>query len=152
MAPEEKIAGADERLKLYPPQELSEKAYIKSLDEYKKMWEESVNDPYKFWGDMAETLDWYKKWDKVFSWDQEKNLVEWFAGGKLNVSYNCLDRHVKGGKRDKLAIVWEPDEPGFSKTFTYQQLLDDVCRFANVLKKHGVKKGDRVCIYLPMIP
>ena len=152
MAPDEKIAGADERLKLYPPQELSEKAYIKSLDEYKKMWEESVNDPDKFWGDMAETLDWYKKWDKVFTWDQEKNDVEWFSGGKLNVSYNCLDRHVKGGKRDKLAIVWEPDEPGPSRTYTYQQMLDEVCRFANVLKKRGVKKGDRVCIYLPMIP
>jgi acetyl-CoA synthetase len=152
MAPDETLAGAEERTKLYPPEELSEKAYIKSLDEYKKMWEESVNDPDAFWGKMAETLDWYKKWDKVFTWDQENQEVEWFSGGKLNVSYNCLDRHVKGGRRDKLAIVWEPDEPGPSRTYTYQQMLDEVCRFANVLKKRGVKKGDRVCIYLPMIP
>jgi acetyl-CoA synthetase len=101
---------------------------------------------------MAETLDWFDKWDTVYSWDESKHELTWFAGGKLNVSYNCLDRHCKTAKRDKIAIIFEPDEPGPSKTFTYQQLLDEVCRFANVLKKHGIKKGDRVCIYLPMIP
>jgi len=137
---------------IYPPEELSKGAYIKSFEEYKKLYDRSINDVDKFWGEMAESLDWFKKWDKVYEWDESKHELKWFAGGKLNVSYNCLDRHCKTEKRDKVAIIFEPDEPGPSKTFTYQQLLDEVCRFANVLKKHGVKKGDRVCIYLPMIP
>jgi acetyl-CoA synthetase len=101
---------------------------------------------------MAETLDWVRKWDKVFNWDDKEYKHTWFEGGKLNVSYNCLDRHLKTDKRDKIAYIWEADEPGQSKTLTYQQLYDEVCKFANVLKKYGVKKGDRVCIYLPMIP
>ena len=148
----DKIVGVEERTTLYPPAELSEKAHIKSFEEYEKMWERSIKDPEGFWGEMGETLDWFKKWDRVFTWDKEENECEWFPGGKLNVSYNCLDRQVKGGRRDKFAIIWEPDEPGPGRTYTYQQMLDEVCRFANVLKKQGVKKGDRVCIYLPMIP
>ncbi len=143
---------ADKRTILYPPEELSKNAYIKSMDEYKEMYDRSIEDGDAFWGEMAETLDWYKKWDNVYSWDEKECKCTWFAGGKLNVSYNCLDRHVKAGKGDKVAIIWEPDEPGDGKTYTYGQLLDEVCKFANVLKKHGVKKGDRVCIYLPMIP
>ncbi|HEY5502758.1 MAG TPA: acetate--CoA ligase [Candidatus Anoxymicrobiaceae bacterium] len=151
------MAGPDEEKtpevqKIYPPEELSKGAYIKTFDEYKKMHDRSINDPDAFWAEMAETLDWFDKWDTVYSWDESKHELTWFAGGKLNVSYNCLDRHCKTAKRDKIAIIFEPDEPGPSKTFTYQQLLDEVCRFANVLKKHGIKKGDRVCIYLPMIP
>jgi acetyl-CoA synthetase len=152
------MAGADQEKAegegriIYPPEELSKNAYIKSMDEYRDIYDRSINDVDNFWGEMGESLDWYKKWDTVFTWDEKEHECTWFDGGKLNVSYNCLDRHCANGKRDKIAIIWEPDEPGNSKTFTYQQLLDDVCRMANALKKHGVKKGDRVCIYLPMIP
>jgi acetyl-CoA synthetase len=140
------------REKIYPPEEISRNAYIKSMEQYREMYKRSIEDPDGFWGEMAETLDWYKKWDTVYSWNPETCECTWFAGGKLNVSYNCLDRHCKAGKSDRVAIIWEPDEPGEGRTYTYGQLLDEVCRFANVLKKYGVKKGDRVCIYLPMIP
>ncbi len=150
--PTEDDKAEGEAQTIYPPEELSRNAWIKSMDEYKEIYDRSVNDVDNFWGEMAETLDWYKKWDTVFNWDDKEHKLSWFDGGKINVSYNCLDRHCKTEKRDKVAIIFEPDEPGHSKTFTYQQILDDVCRFANVLKKHGVKKGDRVCIYLPMIP
>lgn len=152
------MAGADEgkaagegRI-IYPPEELSRNAHIKSMDEYRKIYDRSINDVDGFWGEMGETLDWYRKWDTVFTWDEKEHNCTWFAGGKLNVSYNCLDRHCENGKGDKVAIIWEPDEPGENRKITYRQLLDDVCRMANVLKKHGVAKGDRVCIYLPMIP
>jgi len=136
----------------YPPEELSKAAYVKSFEEYKKIYDRSINDVDNFWGEMAESLDWIKKWDTVYDWNESKHELTWFAGGKLNASYNCLDRHCKAGKGDKVAIIFEADEPGPGLKLTYQQLLDDVCRFANVLKKHGVKKGERVCIYLPMIP
>ncbi len=149
-ADKEKSKGEDQII--YPPEELSKKAYIKNMDEYKRIHDRSLNDADNFWSEMAETLDWYKKWDTVSTWDEKSHDCTWFAGGKLNVSYNCLDRHCTTDKRDKIAIIWESDEQGSSKTFTYQQLLDEVCRFANALKKQGVKKGDRVCIYLPMIP
>ncbi len=143
-------AGGERKI-LYPPEQLSKNAYVKNMDEYKAMYDRSINDVDAFWGEMAETLDWYKKWDNVYSWDVATSQCTWFAGGKLNVSYNCLDRHVKAGKGDKVAIKWEGDEPGNNKTITYGEMLDQVSRFANVLKKYGVKKGDRVCIYLPMI-
>ena len=148
------MAGPEEEKvpMIYPPEEISKGAYIKSFDEYKDMWDRSMNDVDNFWGEQAETLDWVKKWDTVYTWDESKHELTWFAGGKLNVSYNCLDRHVESGKGDKVALIFEPDEPGPNTKITYKQLLDDVCKFANVLKKHGVKKGDRVCIYLPMIP
>jgi acetyl-CoA synthetase len=133
-----------------PPKEFSEKAYIKSMDEYKKIYQASIKDPVKFWGEMAEQLDWYKKWNKVFIEDFKEGKHEWFVGGKLNVSYNCLDRHINTFRKNKAALVWEGDI-GDSKVLTYQQLYREVCKFANVLKKHGVKKGDRVSIYLPMI-
>src|SRR4030043_8270 len=142
----------DKREKLFPPEELSKNAYIKNMDEYQKMYQRSIDDVDAFWGEMAETIDWYKKWDSIYEWDPEECKNSWFAGGKLNGSYNCLDRHIKNGKKDRVAIIWEADEPGDGKTYTYGQLLDEVCGFANVLKKYGVKKGDRVCIYLPMIP
>ncbi|MCD6299579.1 MAG: acetate--CoA ligase [Dehalococcoidales bacterium] len=133
-----------------PPPELSKQAYIKSLDEYKKIYERSVTDPEGFWGELAEQLDWYKKWDKVLVEDFANAKHEWFVGGKLNVCYNCLDRHLKTWRKNKAALVWEGDT-GDSKTLTYQELYYEVCKFANVLKKFGVKKGDRVCIYLPMV-
>ena len=135
----------------YPPEKLSEKAHIKSPDGYKKIYQRSVDDPEGFWAEMAEQLHWYKKWDRVLVEDFKEAKHQWFVGGKLNVSYNCLDRHLKTWRKNKAAIVWEGDI-GDSRTLTYQQLHREVCKFASVLKKHGVKKGDRVSIYLPMIP
>jgi acetyl-CoA synthetase len=133
-----------------PPEELSSKAYVRSLVEYKEIYQWSIDDPEGFWGEMAEQLDWYKKWDKVLVEDFKQGKHEWFVGGKLNVSYNCLDRHIKTWRKNKAALIWEGDI-GDSKVLTYQQLYHEVCKFANVLKKHGIKKGDRVTIYLPMI-
>ena len=141
----------DEKRVFEPSEEIKKKAYIKSMDEYKKLYKQSVDDPDKFWGEQANLLDWYKKWDKVSEWDFSKPELKWFAGGKLNVSYNCLDRHL-ATKGNKAALIWQGEPLEESKTYTYQQLHYHVCKFANVLKKHGVKKGDRVTIYLPMIP
>ncbi|MDH5696654.1 MAG: acetate--CoA ligase, partial [Dehalococcoidia bacterium] len=141
----------EEKRVFSPPEEISEKAYIKSLNEYKRIYQRSIDDPEGFWTEAAEQLDWYKKWDKVLVEDFKEAKHEWFVGGKLNVSYNCLDRHLKTWRKNKAALIWEGDI-GDSKTLTYQELYYQVCKFANVLKKHGVKKGDRVSIYLPMIP
>ena len=137
----------------FPPSaEFSKNAHIKSMAEYEKIYKRSVEDPEGFWAEMAEKhLTWYKKWDKVLDWSFEKPEIKWFSGGKLNASYNCLDRFINTPARNKAALIWEADD-GSYKTFTYQQLYYEVNRFANVLKKHGVKKGDRVTIYMPMIP
>ncbi|GER93275.1 acetate--CoA ligase [hot springs metagenome] len=135
-----------------PPREFSEKAHIKSMKDYESIYKRSVEDPEGFWSEMAEkNLTWFKKWDKVLEWSFEKPEIKWFMGGKLNASYNCLDRFIKTPIRNKAAIIWEMDSGGY-RTYTYQQLYYEVNRFANILKKHGVKKGDRVTIYLPMIP
>ena len=135
-----------------PAKEFSQKAHIKSIEEYEKIYKKSVEDPEGFWGEMAEKqLTWHKKWDKVLEYDFVKPEIKWFQGGKLNASYNCLDRHITSATRNKAAIIWEADD-GSYKTYTYQQIYYEVNRFANVLKKHGVKKGDRITIYLPMIP
>lgn len=135
-----------------PPKDFSAKAHVKSMDEYKKLYKRSIEDPEGFWAEMAEkNLNWYKKWDKVLEYSFEKPEIKWFIGGKLNASYNCLDRYINTPTRNKAAIIWEADD-GSYKTYTYQQLYYEVNKFANVLKKHGVKKGDRVTIYLPMIP
>ena len=141
----------DEKRVFKPSEEVIKRAYIKSMDEYKKLFKRSIDDPEGFWGEMAEQLDWYKKWDKVLVEDFKEAKHEWFVGGKLNVCYNCVDRHLKTWRKNKAALIWEGDI-GDSKTLTYQQLYYEVCKFANVLKKLGVKKGDRVSIYLPMIP
>jgi len=139
-----------EKRVFYPPAELSKKAHIKSLEEYKGIYQKSIDDPEGFWAESAQQIDWYKKWDKVLVEDFKEGKHEWFIGGKMNVAYNCLDRHLKNWRRNKAALIWEGDI-GDTKTLTYQQLYHQVCKFANVLKKHGVKKGDRVSIYLPMI-
>ncbi|MBP1721700.1 MAG: acetyl-coenzyme synthetase, partial [Deltaproteobacteria bacterium] len=133
------------------PEALKKTAYIKGVEEYNKIYQRSIDDPDGFWAECAEQLHWYKKWDKVESSDFKSAKIEWFRGGKLNVSDNCLDRNL-ATRKNKPALIWEGEPEGDSKTFTYQQLHDEVCRFANVLKKKGVKKGDRVSIYLPMIP
>lgn len=140
----------DERRVFQPPKSISEGAYIKNLEEYKRIYQKSLDDPESFWGELAGQLDWYKKWDKVLAEDFEEARHEWFIGGKLNVSYNCLDRHLKTWRKNKAALLWEGDT-GDSQTLTYQELYNRVCRCANLLKKHGIKKGDRVAIYLPMI-
>jgi len=143
---------AGESQVIEPPAWVTERAWIKSMDEYQEMYDRSVNDPEGFWGEMAEEyLYWEKKWDKVLDYEFDTPRVEWFKGGKTNVAYNCLDRHINTWRRNKAALIWEDDE-GRSKVYTYQSLYYKVCRFANVLRKHGIKKGDRVAIYLPMIP
>jgi acetyl-CoA synthetase len=145
------VLSAEKRT--FPPsKDFSQKAHIKSMKEYEQLYKKSVEDPEKFWAEMADkNLTWYKKWDKVLEYDFMKPSIKWFTGGKLNVSYNCLDRHLTTPTRNKAAIIWEADD-GSYKTYTYQQLAYEVNRFANVLKKHGVKRGDRVTLYLPMIP
>jgi acetyl-CoA synthetase len=137
--------------RVFPPsEEIQKKAYIKSLGEYKQIYQRSITDPEGFWAEMAEQLDWYKKWDKVLVKDFKEAKHEWFVGGKLNACYNCLDRHLATWRKNKAALIWEGDI-GEGKTLTYQDMYYQVSKFANVLKKRGVKKGDRVAIYLPMI-
>ncbi len=140
--------------KIFPvPPKVREKAYIKSKAEYEKMYKESIEKPEAFWAKQAERIDWFKKWDKVWDWSFKPPVyVKFFEGGKLNVSYNCLDRHVKSGKKNKTALIWEGNDPSENKTFSYMDMYREVNKAANVLKKLGVKRGDRVSIYLPMIP
>jgi acetyl-CoA synthetase len=135
-----------------PPDRARDRAYISSREQYEEMYKRSVEDPESFWADAAdEFLYWHKKWDKVLDWEFDTPRIEWFKGGQTNVAYNCIDRHVETWRRNKAAIIWESDE-GRAKVYTYQSLYYKVCRLANVLKKHGIKKGDRVAIYMPMIP
>lgn len=141
-----------EGLTIQPPEFVRERAYLKSREEYDAMYTRSIEDPEGFWAEQAEEyLYWDKKWDTVLEWDFDKPKIEWFKGGKTNVAYNCIDRHLTTWRRNKAALIWESDE-GRTKVYTYQSLYYKVCRLANVLKKHGIKKGDRVAIYLPMIP
>ena len=126
-----------------PPPEFAAKAHIKSLAEYERIYKESVDNPEKFWGDIAEELHWFKPWNKVLEW--KAPWAKWFSGGEINLSYNCLDRHVQAGKGTKTAIIWE-GEPGEIRNITYAELLKEVQKFANVLKGLGVKKGDRIAI------
>ncbi len=132
-----------------PRTEFSDKAHIKSMAELERLSAEASADPEKFWARMAEELHWFKKWDQVLEWSPPH--AKWFSGGKINLSYNCLDRHVMTWRRNKAALIWE-GEPGDQRTLTYQQLYLEACRFANVLKRVGVEKGDRVALYLPLIP
>jgi acetyl-CoA synthetase len=125
---------------------------INSFEEYKEAYKKSVEDPEAFWSDIAENFQWRKKWDKVLEWDFEKPDVKWFLNGRLNITENCLDRHLKS-RGNKLALIWEPNDPKEKFVrLTYKELYDEVCKFANVLKRNGARKGDRICIYMPMIP
>jgi len=141
-----------EERKFPVPDSFRAKAHISSMEQYDEMYARSIEDPEKFWSEMAESLDWFKKWDTVHSFDPDNVEIKWFEGGKINVSYNCLDRHVKAGNGDKTGILWVGDEPGEDRHISYKELLDEVSKFANVLKSKGIRKGDRVCIYMPMIP
>ncbi|MCC7349176.1 MAG: acetate--CoA ligase [Phycisphaerales bacterium] len=138
-----------------PPAAFSARAHVKSMDEYKRMYRESIDQPEEFFGRMANELHWFKKWDRVLDW--KAPYAKWFVGGKLNVAYNCLDHQIEQGRGDKTAILWESEALDASgrpevRKITYRALRDDVCRFANGLKKLGVKKGDRITIYMPMVP
>ncbi len=132
-----------------PSPQFSEQAYIKSFAQYRRIYSQSVTDLEKFWGKIADELTWYKKWTKVLDWKYP--FAKWFVGGRTNISYNCIDRHISGWRRTKAAIIWE-GEPGDQRVLTYQDLHREVCKFANVLKGLGIKKGDRVTIYMPMVP
>lgn len=138
-----------EQRKFEPPTEFAQRAYIKSLEEYERIYKESIEEPEKFWGRVARELYWFKPWDKVLEWNAP--WAKWFLGGQINLSYNCLDRHVQTWRKNKAALVWE-GEPGEIRILTYQQLLREVQKFANVLKSLGVRKGDRVAIYMGMTP
>lgn len=125
---------------------------IKTFEEYKVAYQQSVDDPEGFWAEVAQQFQWRKPWKKVLSWDFQEARTKWFEGGVMNITENALDRHL-AERGDQPAIIWEPNNPeDKAVTLTYHVLFDQVCRFANVLKKHGVQKGDRVCIYLPMVP
>ena len=133
-----------------PPPAFAERAHVKSLDELEALRREASDAPEAFWARMAEEeLHWFKKWDTVLKW--EAPHAEWFVGGRLNAAYNCLDRHLQTWRRNKAAIVWE-GEPGEQRTLTYGQLHREVSRFANVLKRAGVERGDRVALYMPLVP
>ncbi len=141
----------EENNKYYPPAEFVEQAYVDSREQYETMWKQSVQDPETFWGNVASELFWFKKWFKVNREDFSKGEVEWFIGGKTNISYNCLDAQIKKGKGDKVAILFQGEPEDDVVKLTYKEMLKLVSKFANVLKKKGVRKGDRVAIYLPMI-
>ena len=139
--------------KKFPPSKsFASNSHIGSIELYKKLYQESIEDPEKFWSEKAERLKWTEKWDSVREFDFVEGKISWFNNGKLNVSQNCLDRHVEAGNGNRKAIIWEGNNPGEEKTFTYSELLSQVQRFANVLINNGIKKGDRVCIYLQMVP
>src|SRR3954467_11854762 len=135
----------EENRKFDPPNEFRRTANVSN----DKIYEQAARDPERFWADQARELKWIKPWSKVLEWRPPH--AKWFTGGKINVAANCIDRHLKGARKDKAALIWE-GEPGDEKTLTYSDLHREVSKFANVLKKLGVKKGDRVAIYLPLIP
>ncbi|NOT49451.1 MAG: acetate--CoA ligase [Acidobacteria bacterium] len=132
-----------------PPAEFAANAHVKSFEEYKKLYAEAEADPQAFWAKQAESLDWFEKWDTVLEWNEP--FAKWFVGGKINISHNCLDRHLATERKNKPAFIWE-GEPGEHRTLTYAELHIEVCRFANVLKKLGIRTGDRVALYMPLVP
>ena len=141
---------SQENRKFNPNPQFVKQAKIAGMDAYKELYQKSIEKPLEFWSDVANELHWFKPWDKVLD-ESNAPFYQWYTNAKTNISYNCLDRQVEAGKGDKIAFYWE-GEPGDKKTFTYKELLDEVCRFSNVLKSLGVKKGDRIALYLPMIP
>ena len=138
---------------VYPPSaDWVDSAHVSSLEKYKDIYDSSVKDPDEFWAGIAKRITWYKPWEKVRDFNFKEAKIKWFESGRLNVSYNCLDRHVESGNGDRTAIIWEGNNPSEDKRFTYNELLSQVKKFANVLKNLGVVKGDRVCIYMQMVP
>jgi acetyl-CoA synthetase len=139
----------NERRVFQPSPEFSQNAHIKSIEQYEQLYRQAEDDPEKFWAEIAGQLHWFRKWDRVLEWNAP--WAKWFVGGQINLSYNCLDRHVATWRRNKAALIWE-GEPGEIRTLTYQQLLTEVKKFANVLKSLGIQKGDTVAIYMGMTP
>jgi len=135
-----------------PTKNTSKNAHIPSLDRYAEIYKQSIDDPDKFWAETAQRLHWNMPWDTVQNFDFVQGKIEWFSGGKLNACYNCIDRHIEDGHGNDTAIIWEGNDPNQSRKFSYNELLRDVSQFANALKSMGVEKGDRVCLYMQMIP
>jgi acetyl-CoA synthetase len=133
----------------HPPPEFSAKAHIKSLEEYERLYRQAEEDPEGFWAGIARELHWFTPWERVLEWNPP--FAQWFVGGRTNIAYNCLDRHLSTARKNKAALIWE-GEPGEERILTYQVLHREVCKFANVLKGLGIKAGDRVAIYMPMVP
>ncbi len=147
---DEKIESLLHEERLFePPSDFNPKAHISSREQYDAIRAEALADPEKFWAGIAEQLHWFKKWDQVLDW--QPPFAKWFVGGKTNISYNCLDRQIEAGKGSKTAILWE-GEPGDKRTLTYEELHREVCVFAGALKRLGVEEGDRIAIYMPMVP
>ncbi|MCW8815360.1 MAG: AMP-binding protein, partial [Chlorobium sp.] len=138
-----------EKRKFPPPPEFSENARISSMDEYDKLYAKAQKDPEKYWAGIAEEFHWEKKWDSVLEW--KPPYAKWFSGGTTNICYNAVDRHVKSWRKNKAAIIWEGEE-GEQRVLTYGELHRQVSKFANVLKIAGVQPGDRVAIYMGMVP
>ncbi len=136
----------------YPSDKLSKEAHVESIDHYNQEYKRSIENQNKYWGEKAERINWYKKWNSVGSFDYFNGSIKWFEGGSLNVSYNCLDRHVESGNGDRTALIWEGNNPEEDKHYSYNELLVEVKKFSNVLIDLGVEKGDRVCLYMQMIP
>jgi acetyl-CoA synthetase len=136
----------------FPSSKWLKNSHVNSIEQYKETYEASVNKPDEFWASVANRIDWYRRWDKISEVDYKNAKINWYLNGKLNVSYNCLDRHVESGNGDKTAIIWEGNDPLEDKRYSYAELLIEVKKFANVLKSLGIKKGDRVCLYMQMIP
>ena len=156
MSENKKEAQVEQGKKFPPPADFSANAHINSMEQYQAMYDESINDPDTFWLKQAKILDWYKEPTKAreYTWDTEGRVIDikWFEDGQLNLSYNCLDRHVKTWRKNKAAIIWQGEPEEETRIFTYQDLHREVSKFANVLKSKGIQKGDRVALYMPMIP
>lgn len=151
--PKKAVKSSASRKEIYPPpKDFKKRAHIKSLKAYREIYRRSVDDPEGFWSERAQELSWFKKWNKVLDYDFHDARVRWFEGGKINVSLNCLDRHLDSWRKNKAALIWVGEKIGEDRIYTYQLLHQEVCRFANVLRQKGIRKGDRVAIYLPMIP
>ena len=136
----------------YPPKKNVSNSHIASIESYRTLYKKSLENSEKFWGEVAERLNWYTKWNSVRDVDFRSGRIKWFSGGRLNASYNCIDRHIENGFGDDTAIIWEGNDPNQSKKYSYNDLLKEVSQLSNALKELGVGKGDRVCIYLQMIP
>jgi acetyl-CoA synthetase len=144
------IESSLKEARVFPPSsEYSSRSGVASMEAYERLYKESVDDPEGFWGRIASELEWFEPWSSVLEWDVP--WVKWFVGAKTNLAYNCLDRHLKTWRKNRVALIWE-GEPGDVRVLTYQMLHREVCRFANVLKSLGLKAGDRATIYLGMVP
>ena len=138
--------------KYEPNAELTKRAHISSIEDYKRMYDDSIKNPESFWEGQADRISWFQKWNKVWDWDFDDAYIKWFEGAKLNACYNCIDRHVEDGYGEDIGLIWEGNDPNESKKYTYNELLAQVQLAGNALKNLGIEKGDRVCIYMQMVP